>query len=333
LISTLLPVVLSATVAGQIGDAVVSMAPNQSKVCVDDTLSLNATIANVSDNDPLQMVYGYRFELYYNSSVLNCTGVSLPADHFLKPASNESYIFTVELDYNNTYNATSGRVGVALCLLSEDEDPKGGSGTLATITWGAVNPGSTVLQFGEIMLVNYNGDEIPFDFADGSATVMAQPACALKTKAQDGLFYVPNINVTSLKVELLWSNSSINGDQRGGYSPYTSISNYPDRKVDMNDIGFISSKFNLNENSTGWDYMADVFPDRKINMQDVAIASQNMGKNGTYTTDLTGISVNFNTGQQITPDNFGFIAIPQGAVSFNVTRSGNSTGAMIVFWH
>jgi hypothetical protein len=333
LIVALLPTILVVGVAGQMGNPVISVSPHQSKVCVGDALTLNVTIADVVDNDPLQMVYGYYFELYYNSSVLNCTGVSLPTNHFLKPSTNESYLFTVEFGYDNAYNATCGRVGVALCLISEDESPRGGNGTLVTIVWGAVSPGNAGLQFGEIQLVNNNGDCISFSSDSASATVIDQPACALKTKAQDGLFYVPNNNVTSLKVELLWSNSSINGDQRGGYSPYTSISNYPDGKVDMNDIGFISSKFNLNENSTGWDYMADVFPDRKINMQDVAIASQNMGKNGTYTTDLTGISVNFNTGQQITPDNFGFIAIPQGAVSFNVTRSGNSTGAMIVFWH
>jgi len=333
MIVLLLPILLATGAAGQIGNAVVSVTPNQSKVCVGDTLSLNVTIANVSETDPLQMVYGYSFELYYNSSVLNCTDVILPADHFLKPTSNESYLFTVELDYNNTYNATCGRVGVALSLMSENEDPKGGSGTLATVSFVAIDPGNTLLQFGEILLANYYGDSIPFDCVDGSATVIAQPVCALKTKAQDGFFYIPSTNVTSLKVELLWSNSSINGDQRGGNSPYTSINNYPDGKVDINDTAFISSKFGLNENSTGWDYMADVYPDRKIDIRDTSIASQNFGKNGTYTTDLTGISVNFNTGQQITPDNFGFVTIPQGAANFNVTRSGNATGAMIVFWH
>ena len=77
--------------------------------------------------------------------------------------------------------------------------------------------------------------------------------------------------------------------------------------------------------------MADVNPDRRITGFDVALVSQNFGLNGSYIYDLSGVNAAFNTGDNETPDANGFVAIPQSATSFNVTRNGTPKGAMIIF--
>ncbi len=154
---------------------------------------------------------------------------------------------------------------------------------------------------------------------------------AMKTLT-DGYFYVPNIATDLLKIEMLFNNSNLVGDQTGGTSPYPTITAYPDGKVDMLDLWFIITKFGINEGGIGWDYMADINPDRKIDMIDQWWVSGNYGKSGTYITNLTGVTVRFNTGEQKSPDSNGFVTIPQGATSFTVTRYGTPIGTMVIFW-
>jgi hypothetical protein len=167
-------------------------------------------------------------------------------------------------------------------------------------------------------------------------SVNVVPLCALKTRT-GGSFYVPNasfVNTTALRVEMLFDNANLTGDQTGGTSPYPAIANYPDGKVSGMDIAFVNSKFGSWEGETSpivWDYMADVNPDRRITNLDVALVCRNFGLNGSYIYDLSGVIIAFNTGDNETPDANGFVAIPQSATSFNVTRNGTSIGAMIIF--
>lgn len=156
--------------------------------------------------------------------------------------------------------------------------------------------------------------------------------CAMKT-ATDGCFYVPNIATSYLKVEKVFNNGNITGDQTGGSSPYGETIRYPNGVVDMLDLTFISGKYGLHESQTNWDYMADVKPDRVINILDYCLASSHFTLTGTYSSDLTGITVTFNNGETKTPDIAGFVSIPQGATSFTVKKNNNPIGAMIVFWH
>jgi len=101
----------------------------------------------------------------------------------------------------------------------------------------------------------------------------------------------------------------------------------------MVDIGFISKIVGSNEGQSNWDYMADVFPDRKIDMKDAGWAAKNFGKKGTYIeNDLSGVTVTFDTGDISSPDDVGFVAIPQNATGFTVKRNGNTIGALITFW-
>jgi hypothetical protein len=75
-----------------------------------------------------------------------------------------------------------------------------------------------------------------------------------------GGFYVPNAtcllslgyNVTSiptLRVEMLFSNANIAGDQTSGNgnSPYPDIANYPDGIVDISDVAAVSASYSSKE--------------------------------------------------------------------------------------
>jgi hypothetical protein len=162
------------------------------------------------------------------------------------------------------------------------------------------------------------------------------PRCALKTKT-DGYFYVPNpafVNVTVLRVEMVFNDSNLVGDQTGGPSPYPAIANYPDESVDGSDLIIVARSFGQPEGGARWNYMADVVPDRNIDGLDSIAVARNFGQPQypfNYTYDLTGVNVTFSTGAVELPDANGFVAIPQGATWFNVSRNGTAIGAMIIF--
>jgi hypothetical protein len=87
------------------------------------------------------------------------------------------------------------------------------------------------------------------------------------------------------------------------------------------------------EGDENWDYMADIHPDREINILDVCAITGNYGyTGGTYTTDLSGVTVTFNTGETILPDSYGFVTILQGATNFTVKQNDSFIGALITFW-
>jgi len=161
------------------------------------------------------------------------------------------------------------------------------------------------------------------------------PLCAIKG-GTDGYIYVPNLSVNRLKIQL-WCNDAnparMEGDQTGGVSPYPNIPEFPDGKVNIRDTGLISSLFGKSEGDPDWNYMADCVPDRTINILDVAKASNNYGQiGGSYTTDLTGIKVVFNTGEEVYPNADGFLNIPPGATSFIVKRYDTPVMALVYFF-
>jgi hypothetical protein len=156
----------------------------------------------------------------------------------------------------------------------------------------------------------------------------------MKTKI-DGCFYRPNQTITEnnvLKVEMLFDNQNLTGDQTGGTSPYSSINNHPDGSVQGKDLYFVFLCYGSYEGDPDWEYMVDVVPDRLIDTRDLYAVAINYGKHGTYITELSEVTITFNTGEEKTPDNDGFVSIPQNATSFTVKRYGNPIGAMITFW-
>jgi hypothetical protein len=163
------------------------------------------------------------------------------------------------------------------------------------------------------------------------AYYVRQPWCVMRTST-DGYFYVPNISTSRLKVEMLFNDTNPVGDQSGGTPPYYSIKSYPDGKVDTLDLELVAGKYGKIEGQDGWEYMADINPDRKIDIADLWAVGRNFGGSGTGTTDLSGVTITFNTGDEVSPDSLGFVAIPKGAQSFTVNFDGNPIGALVTFW-
>jgi|GEM_PF-2284505 len=152
----------------------------------------------------------------------------------------------------------------------------------------------------------------------------------MKTEA-DGNFYVPSVSAELLRIGMLF-NEALVGDQTGGTSPYPGISDYPDGYVELMDLFMISGRFGAVEGDEDWNYMADIVPDRCIELMDYFAVSNHMFNSGTYITNLSAVTVTFDTGDVISPNCDGFVTIPQNATSFTVKRYGNSIGALVIFW-
>jgi len=160
-----------------------------------------------------------------------------------------------------------------------------------------------------------------------------QPVCAMKTRI-DGYFYVPNLDVHTLKVELLFTDAELEGDQTGGTSPYPNITHYPDGNVDIYDQTLITgSAYGTSEGESGWEYMADINADKTVDIFDLTIVNNNYGKTGgVYDTDLTGVTIEFDTGDVNSPNSDGYVSIPSEAKYFYVKKNGNPIGALITFY-
>ena len=147
--------------------------------------------------------------------------------------------------------------------------------------------------------------------------------CAMKT-ATDGYFYVPSVAPNVLKINLLFDDYNIIGDQVGDQI-------YPDGTVGLADLTFLSGSYGKSEGQSCWQYMADfVEPYRIVGMAELVTLARNYGKTGTYITDLSGVTVTFDTGEVKSPV-MRLVLVPSGATSFIVKRNNNLIGAMIIF--
>ncbi len=163
-------------------------------------------------------------------------------------------------------------------------------------------------------------------------------AHGMKTKMIDGYFYKPAVTTYLFRINVLFDNINMTGDQAGsqvnGYNfPF------PDGHVNILDSSFIGSKFGLHEGDPGWDYMADVIidtPPHRINILDMVQVSLHYGANGSYITDtVSGVTIDYvsSTGSgTLTPDQKGFVLIPVNTTSITVKRNGTPIGAMIIFY-
>jgi hypothetical protein len=113
---------------------------------VGHAFQMNVTISDVVD------LYSYQINLYFDKAILKGTLVELPTDHFLKP-QNPANIFIVDLSIVNDFNATHGRIQVAITLLS-NELGKTGNGTLFAVTFQAVASGMSSIEIEPVVLVN-----------------------------------------------------------------------------------------------------------------------------------------------------------------------------------
>jgi len=119
-------------------------------------------------------VYSYEFRVKYNTTWLNATSAEIPENHWLKPSLKPSNIFIVDA---GTIDRDSGYVSFAATLLG-DEPGKTGNGTIAEVTFQAINGPATgnitsLIELTDIILVNPSAQEIPPEnYTIGSANVV-----------------------------------------------------------------------------------------------------------------------------------------------------------------
>jgi hypothetical protein len=147
---------------GAIGNPVQTMIcvnPPSNYGAIGETFAINVSIFDVAD------LYGYEFKLFYDTSILDCAKVEAPPDHFLKP-NDPANIYWVKQEATDAFNATHGRVFVAVVLLGQ-EVPKTGDGTLVTITFLVTETGECVLDLYDTKLLDFEAISIPHNAIDG----------------------------------------------------------------------------------------------------------------------------------------------------------------------
>jgi hypothetical protein len=150
--------------------AVVSVYPQQESVKIGQTFIVDIRVDNVSK------LQGVDFCLKYPSSILNVSKVE--EGSFLK-GFGPTYVLKMEVERN--YDATHGRVWVALVIYGEGF--ANGSGTLARVTFNATSPGVGdlvlfsvfPLRLDHVKLVTCGSVAIPNSVLDGYVTVSADP--------------------------------------------------------------------------------------------------------------------------------------------------------------
>ena len=143
---------------------VIYLDPSTSRPAVGDVFTVDVNIFNVTN------LFGYDFKLYYDTTVLDGLNVTLTPDHFLT-TETPSNLFIAKLEVMDDYNATHGRVWVAMTLL-DPESPKSGSGTLAMISFKAASLGESALNLAKTKLAEKNGDAIAHSALDGLVEIV-----------------------------------------------------------------------------------------------------------------------------------------------------------------
>jgi len=98
--------------------------PQIEDLTIDDTFSVNITVANVTE------LAGWAINLYYNPKVVNAS--SYEEGPFLKDVRSTLGIWV--FDWNDNYNATHGHIELA-CFMVGTGPGANGTGTLATLTF------------------------------------------------------------------------------------------------------------------------------------------------------------------------------------------------------
>jgi hypothetical protein len=119
--------------------------------------SVNIEIANATD------MFGWSFELLWNTSVLNCTS----AEIYNPDTWQET--FSIGGEINNNYNSTHGYYLAA--VVAHDSPSYNGNMVIATLTFNPIGTGTTPLPFGRVQLCDHYAIDIPFSTTIGSITV------------------------------------------------------------------------------------------------------------------------------------------------------------------
>ena len=145
-------------------DSVVSIQPSVSNPGVGETFDLLVDISSVSD------LYAFQFDISFNPAILSGTSVTEGA--FL-PAGGATFFIPGSID--NIGGSISFTADILLTAVSGVS----GSGTLADLQFQALTAGTSPVNLSNIILLDSNLSDIPFNTSNGSVSSVPEPSTIL----------------------------------------------------------------------------------------------------------------------------------------------------------
>ncbi|MGD0496312.1 MAG: hypothetical protein ABSB28_09815 [Candidatus Bathyarchaeia archaeon] len=168
--------------AATAGASVVLVDPSQINMFKGEVFSVNVEVTSATD------LFGWEFKLYWNSNVLNCTNVVVQTP---TEWQNNTQTFGPGLEAN--YNATYSRYWQGQTA-TYPASSFNGSMTIVTLTFQALQPGTTSLTLTDAKLGNSTAEPIACSVSSGSVTVYYGRYMRSDTQTVNGLgAYVLNI--------------------------------------------------------------------------------------------------------------------------------------------
>jgi hypothetical protein len=140
---------------------VVSLVATPNPVAVGGAVSVDVMISDVVD------LYAYQFTLSFDPAVLQATGGT--EGSFLAAGGTTFYVPGTP---DNTLGTVSFTVGTLLGMLPGVS----GSGTLATLSFDALALGDSVLSLSDVVLLDSELADLPFQATGTSVQVVPEPA-------------------------------------------------------------------------------------------------------------------------------------------------------------
>jgi hypothetical protein len=169
--------------------------PSQITVFKGEAFTVNVNVTGVTD------LQGWEFKLYWNCTVLNCTNAVVQT-----PAEWQDNTLDDGSGLQAGYNATHGRFWKAEAA-TYPAPSLNGSMTLATLTFQAIQPGTTSLTLTDTILGDSTAQPITCSVSSGSATVYYGRYMRSDTQTINGL--------NAYKLNIPESNSSASNTQYG----------------------------------------------------------------------------------------------------------------------
>jgi len=139
---------------------------------IGSTFTINITIANAHD------VGGVQFTTTWNSTILECLSIVLPAGHFMDPSGAEEAegnLWVIQKKKGVGYANYAVTYYTMADAIARGTAPRSGNGTLATLTMNVTSIGETYLQLKDVTVGNVDGDPLTCNTEDGYFCNQALP--------------------------------------------------------------------------------------------------------------------------------------------------------------
>jgi hypothetical protein len=141
------------------GGPAVLVDPSQTTAFTGEAFTVNVDVTNVTD------LQGWEFQLYWNSTVLNCTNVAIQT-----PSEWQNNTLNFGPGLQENYNATTAMYWQAQAA-TYPASSFNGSMTIVTLTFQALQPGTTALTLADVKLGDSTAEPIACTVSSGSVSV------------------------------------------------------------------------------------------------------------------------------------------------------------------